>query len=355
MGWFPVVADSIDEVEAQLGVALPQMYKSILLEPRVADVLSDALLGTFDRNFSMHQFAGMTQILREAHPEFPRDGVVAFCASLDNDDFTLEWGNWRFWLPDKVNPGRLEDVFYNWNLKTRKKSFDCSTADMLVSYIGIVQGDDSTLLQELGYAVPLPLPAPPLTTSLPCDRAVLAYLGLRGAELAAVLPSIANVWLPCARLTLKGKFLCPRDLGQEPTSSARESIKVAPGVYEVSVQLCKSRMRNSDWPVVQAVRVLMQGAVSDDSVPAFKVDVDQAAICIFDRQAFFKQVLVDERDEALELISDVQEKPCVIVAGKGAQAIVMPSGDGDGTYQVNQLLAAGASVGLEVVFMSPAA
>jgi hypothetical protein len=160
---------------------------------------------------------------------------------------------------------------------------------------------------------------------------------------------MADVWLPCAWLTVKGNYLCPRDLGQAPTSSARESVKVSPGTYEVSVRLCKSRMRNADWAVVQAVRLRLKDAVHEQCVPAFEVGVDLAAICIFDRQAFFQQVLVDDRDEVVELMSDIEEKPCIVVAGKSAQALIMPSGDG--TYQVYRLLAAGACVGLEIVFL----
>lgn len=74
-----------------------------------------------------------------------------------------------------------------------------------------------------------------------------------------------------------------------------------------SVRLCKSRICNRDWLVVQAVRVLRKDAGSDASVTVSKADVDFAALSILDRQAFFQQVLFHDRNEALERISDVKE------------------------------------------------
>jgi hypothetical protein len=352
MGWFPVVAEDIAEVEIQLGIALPPIYQRVLLEQRAIGPLSRRDVGALDGAVSMQRFAQWTTILRDAHPEFPRDGVVAIGPS-SNGEFRLDWGNWRFWLPDKKNPGQLGDVFHNWNLKTRKKSVDCSTVDMLAIYFEVAHGKDSSLLRELGYVPTPPPPAPPLVTSLPCDPALLACLDLRGSDLVAVLPTIANTWLPCAQLTLTGNFLCPRDLGQEPTRDAHASVRVGPGVFDVTVRLCKSGIADSDRLVVQAARVLKQGALADASGVGFDVDVDLGAICLFDRQAFFKQVPVHDRDEALERTSDLGQKPGVIIAGKNAQALVVPSGDGDGVYQVVPLLEAGQSVGLEICFINP--
>ncbi|PWF39030.1 hypothetical protein [Massilia glaciei] len=348
MPWFPIVADHIDAVEAQLGIALPQTYKGVLLEPRVAAILSDRLLGAFEPDYSMADFAGMTRVLRDAHPEFPRDAVVAFCGQFEQGVVRLDWGYWRFWLPEKNHPERLGDTLFCWNLVKRKKNRDASTLEWLTSYVQIVDGDDSTLLHELGYAAPMPVPELPMVNPLPCPADLLAQLSLRGPALAGQLCDLADSWLPCAQMKVQGNCLCPRDLGQEPSTRAGESVKVGPGVYEVSVRLCQSGM--GEWPIVHSVRVLLKDAAVDERTAAFTVDVDMAAVCVFDRQALLRQVPVDGRDDALSAMSDIAEKPCLAVIGKNAQALIVASGDG--TYPVFRLAAAGVGVGLEIVFVA---
>ncbi len=352
MTWFPVIADEIAAAEAKLGVSLPPDYKKFLLDPRIAAFLATIQDKPPQPTLTMLEFAQLTFQLRANHPEFPTGAVAAF-SRRPNGVPDLECGNCRFWLPDPDNPSSLADVLYSMNVTTHKKIRECTTLESLSGLLRGFQGKDSALLLEINGGAFVEEEMSLAIRTRPCEHQLSTLLASRGTDMDQAICGLEDAWLACAQLTVQGSYLSPCDLGIPPYPAPRESVKVSPGSYDVLVRVAKSTL--GAWPVVRAVRVVKTGAIWDAKTHALDVSVDVASLCIFDRQALFRQLSPDDREDACEDLMFLEERACVAIFGKDAEAIVVPTGDGDGVYQVYRLSHGKEGVGLEIDFFAPRA
>lgn len=339
MPWFPIIAEELAAAEKALGVALPPRYKALLGDRRVQRILAHPVLGALQPEASMASFVELTEECRRTLPGFPLDGVVA----TDTKGRYL-----RFWLPDPKRAGVLGEMVYAWDTVEHKRTRDCTSEASINSMIGIVQSADPDFLAALDYAPPRAAAPKPLIERRSCDAALTALLGARGEQAKSAVTAAADTWLPCAPFDVKGRYLTLCDLGELPELSSRWSLQVEPGRFRVEVQVRLSA--RGDWPVVAAVRVVREGSGVLSARRVATVDIDHAALAIHDRQTFLTCVPPDRRESfALELL-EVVERPALIVAGGGAQLLVMPSGEGDGSYPVYELQCGDHVAGCEVRF-----
>jgi hypothetical protein len=342
MACFPVIAEQLADAEAALDVGLPDVWKDRLLDPRFRRVLSDPKVQYLRPGDSMQDFVALTRRLRELHPEFPRDGVVMFCGLEADGSFNLRFGYPRFCLPDQRDPTRLSDVLYSWCIERRRKTRDCSCDEWIDGALHLV---DEAVLTELGLEKPRDPEARSLVQSSSCSDEVHRLLELRADAAASALAALADRWVRCAEMNVHGKFVALCDLGQIPDSSAR-AIALAPGVYALSLRFGLSRV--GPWPIIAALR-LSRGE-PDDRRCAFDLDIDGGAVALFDRQPLLRQVSSELR-EALSLdLEALQVTPSQLLVGKSAEGLLVPAGDGDGTYPVFRLFRGAEVVGLEVLF-----
>ncbi len=345
MSQLPVQAAEVASFESRLGVKLPAYYKSTLLDDKIRRILSSKTIGSLRPGDSMSLFAGLTEELRQLHPEFPHSGVVFSCPTdHTTGNFDLTRGYLRFFLPDKDDPSRLGDTVYSWDLRKRRKSRDCTIQEWIDSYEACA---DDALLRELGVDKPNVFEHEGLVAE-PRDPGLAAILTLRGDSALRTLASVGEIWMPCATFRVKGAYISVCDLGQTPRPA--EGVRLAPGEYEVSATIRRSAL--GDWPVLGKIRVAPKCLrISPDLHRVFDVNVNWGAIAVYDRQTFFRKVSSDSRDSfAMDLVDAASERPCVIDTGKGTKVLVAASGDGDGSYPVYALMHGAEAVGLEVHF-----
>lgn len=332
------ITEEVTAFEEALEILLPALYKEKLSDAAIRTIFSHPNIGMLDTYRSMAQFAGFTREMRERYPQFPQDGVIISCS------FNLESGYDRFLLPDPNDRTTLGTVVYSWDKARRKKIRDSSLAEWFDLYISCAPEE---LLQELGIEKKV-LEAKPLFRIQACPEPFKRMRMQFDGDAQDANPG----WIPFTTIGIKGRFLVPCDLGQVPQSVDTPAIEVRPGTYRVDVRLARSRKGNG--AVIAAVRVVQDGAPELSLIRKFDLDVDLAAISIFDRQPFFKRVPLDDREDfGSDLMMDDSEKPYVAVAGK-TEVLVIPSGHGDGTYPVYQLASDGVSFGMEIHFLDDA-
>lgn len=339
MPCLPVIEEDVAAFEEALNIRLPVAYKEKLADLGVRAIFSHPNVGMLDPYRSMAQFAGFTRDVRERYPDFPQDGVIISCS------FNLEWGFDRFLIPDKSDCTSLGTVVYTWDKAKRKKIRDCSLSEWFDLFISCAPEE---LLLAHGIEKPV-VDQKPLYRVLACPESFERMrIQFERNENKAVAPT---EWIPFTTISVKGRYLVPCDLGQVPQGIDTPAIEVSPGQYRVDVRLARSRQGNES--VIAAVRVVQDGAPALSLIKKFEVDVDLAAINIFDRQPFFKRVALDGRENfGSDLMMDDTMKPYVAVSGK-TEVLVIPSGHGDGTYPVYQLASDGVSFGMEIHFIAP--
>lgn len=347
MPWFPVIAAEVEDAERRLGIALPPSYKARLLDARIARLLSHPVAGTFRDGMTMLDFVALTEEMRAAHPDFPRDGVVAN-AVFDHVGHVPQFnrGYWRFWLPDPNAEGVLGTTLYAWDAATGKRTKDTSSDRWIDSILEVVFASDSSLFSALGVAAPRRRARREKVTVRPGDAAVSEQLSRQHSP-GEVASLDAARWWSCGTLEVRGEELSVCDLA-EGAGDGSQVVRVAPGRYEVTVQLGASIAEG--WLVVRAMRCVAHGATCDARVHAFDVPVDSAAIVVCDRQPLMRALRPGDREAAFEELESRAPRPSVAVLASGVEVLVMPSGDGDGSYRVCQLLQGGEPVGLEVDF-----
>jgi hypothetical protein len=338
MAFFPVIDVELEEAERALGIRLPDAWKAKLGDPKIQRALQDRKVGSLRATDTMAKFVELTMQLRERYPEFPRGAVVMVCGQDRDGGFQLSRGYARVCLPDKRDPSKLGDFLHSWDLVRRRLSRDCSTQDMIDSHVGCASPE---LLAELGLAARDPWgEAKPLATRGAPD--VLDMLEGRATP-------VFDKWLPCGEMRVAGRFLTPCDLGQYPTS-AHASVAVEPGQYEAWIRLGP----NGAVPVVRAARLSLKGAGAIACTQVATLDVDLAAIAVFDRQGFFKSMRSWDRDSFGEQLMELKARPMFVAASRKSELFVTPTGAGDGTYPIFALHEGERAVGIELRFENQA-
>ena len=325
MPWFPVIPHEVAVAEARLGVTLPARYKALLEHPAVRAQLAHPTLGAIVLDATMMEYVARTEEHRRNLKGFPPDGVVA----MDGPGRYL-----RFWLPDPKRPGALGEMLYSWDRVEQKRIKDASSTTVVKSMLGLLSGS---------------APKPPPFTVRPGDSALMAMLTSRGRDAEDVLARTAGRWLACATFPVQGRFLVPCDLGQVPERTSPWALRVDPGSYCAQVQLARSAL--GDWPVVAALRVVLEGSVTLDATQVSTVNVDLAALALYDRQTFFSHVPVAEREHFGSALLEVTPLPALVAVRAVTPVLVVRAGDGDGTYPVLALRRDAQTVGLEVRFI----
>lgn len=338
MPWFPVIPEELAAAEARLGIALPRRYKELLADPRIARMLSHPVLGALSPDLTMPLFVEITEQFRRTVPGFPAAGVVA----------TFPEGRYvRFWLPDPKQPGTLGETLYSLDTQLHRKSRDCTSERWVQSMIEVLHQAEPALLAEVGYPPPVIKPPAPLLRTRRCDERLLALLALRSGEARAALADIPDPWLSCAPVAVSGRYLVPCDLGQLPQTSQWAS-KIEPGRYLAEVRLAMSA--RGDWPVFAALRVVREGCNVSEARQVASLDVDTAALALYDRQPFQRRFRIEERDGFIDELMALAERPCVALAGRSLETLVVPTGEGDGRYPIFELRSGAAVVGLQAEF-----
>jgi hypothetical protein len=335
--WFPIIAEERDDAERALGIALPTRYCELLLDPRVSALLAHPSMGLLTPERRMPDFVTLTHEVRHTEPGFPADGVVA----------TAPQGRYfRFWLPDPRDAGRLGDVRYTWDTVTHRSSRDSSDVQSVHVALQALHTAAPDAFTAVGY--------PPPTSDAPAASRVRVRASdesLRERLAHAPSPDQDDAWHTCGVLQVQGRYLTVADLGLVPDGTTQWALKVAPGPYAVTVRLRPSLC--GEYTVVAAVRLLRQGCDAFEATHAAMIDVDLAAVVLHDRQAFFAQVPVRNREAVIDALLEVDERPCVVVLGHSAESLIVPSGDGDGSYPVYALTCGAECVGLEIAFPPP--
>jgi hypothetical protein len=344
MPWMPINSEELSAAEQQLGIGLPAGYKARLSDPRVVAMLSHPSIGTIWPGLTMQTFVDATLRLRRVAPGFPPDGVLA----------TLPEGRYvRFWRPDPKNPRTLGEFVYSWDTWRHRQARDCTSDRWVQSMIEVLHQADPGFLGQIGYPAPLVTPTPPMFKTRAGDAALTALwalLSLHGEAAVAAVARQRGLWVPCARLAVRGRYLTPCDLGGLP-QAADWALKVHPGVFEAEVQVRMSA--RGAWPVIGALRLLREDAEGRAGELVAQVDVDAAALAIYDRQPFQRRVRIEERDAFADAMLALPERPCVVMAGRTLEILVVPSGEGDGRYPVLELRDGSDTVGLQITFLAP--
>ena len=336
---FPVIEDELEAAEAALGIRLPDVWKEKLLDPRIRRALQDKKVKALRPGDSMAKFVELTHRIRQEQPEFPRDAVVMSCGQDESGRCRLDRGGFvRVCLPDKRDPTKLADYLHSWDLVRRRLIRDCSTQDWIDSEVGAASKE---LLDELGIVPRNPWGEPKPLATRACPSQLIDLLEGRTRF-------GARAWIACGEFRVSGRFLTPCDLGQCP-SSGHPSVEVTPGVYECWLEV--DRVDGRDWPIVITTRLILQGAGERSRVTAARVDVDLAAVAIFDRQTFFKAVRSWDRDSFGEQLMGLTSPPMFVAVNRNSELFVTPSGRGDGAYPVFALTDGTRPVGLEISFV----
>lgn len=345
MPWFPVVEEQVAAAEAALGIALPPRYKALLLDPRVRLILSHPALGALAAGATMHDFVAFTSRCRETLPGFPADGVVA----------TNTPGRFvRFWRPDPRRAGVLGEMLYAWDSERQRASKDCTSEASVRTMIGVVHGAAPDVLASVGYPAPSVRPPAPLFRACRCNEPLNTLLAARGDHADAMLASMTDGWISCGELEVRGRSLVPCDLGELPDGPGRWALAIEPGRYRVAVRATRSV--RSARAVMAAVRVVREGSADPDARKVADIDVDHAALAIYDRHTLLRRVRPEQREQFSMELLEVTDLPATVETVRRAQflALVVPTGDGDGTFPVYELRNGTDVVGLELRFVPDA-
>lgn len=340
MAMLPVTMEEVDAYEQSVGVRLPGIYRNLMLDPKIRIVMSS--VGMLKPGFAMHDFAVVTERMRREQPGFPADGVIVFCGGSPELGFNLTWGYAKFLLPQKADPTTLDDVLYSWDLKKRRKARDCRVTELVDSIISVAP---SSLVNSLGLRQPEPAERVQRVLE-PVDSRLLALLDLRGQAARDAVRDQDERWMACARFEVLGNHLSPCDLGQTPERDGI-AVPVGPGTFEALVKVAMSRM--GDWPVIATLRITRTGREPDERIAAGELAIDLGAVAIFDRQPFFKAVRHHDRESFGMDLMEITKRPCLVKVAK-SRVLILPTGDGDGTYPVYQLREKGGPVGLDIEF-----
>lgn len=341
MPWFPVVEDEVASAEAALGVALPPRYKALLRDATVRQILAHPALGALSAGATMHEFVAYTFRCRETLPGFPADGVAA----TDTPGRFV-----RFWRPDPKRAGVLGEMLYAWDTERQRASKDCTSEASVRTMIAVLHGAAPDFLASVGY------PAPPAQQSAPPFRvrhgnaSLATMLAAQGDQVDAVLASVMGRWLPYDECEVRGRYLVPCDLGQLPEGSRQWALEVEPGRYRAELQVARSA--RAGRVIVAAVRLVREGSSAPDATEVAAVDIDHAAMAIYDRQTFLKRVRPEQRESFSMDVLEVTDLPAVLESQRTSRflALVLPTGDGDGTFPVYELRTGQDIVGIEVRF-----
>ena len=343
MSCLPVIAEEIDEFEQRLGVKLPSYYKARMSDLRIQNVFASKRLGVLRSCDTMMDYARLTESIRKQYSDFPQDGVLMGVAVDNSGNFNYNFGYPSFFLPDVKNPFQLSDIIYRWDVSRCKVSRDCSTEQWINTILSYA---DNNVLEDMGLEKPIFL-EPQRFIIRECDNELNKLLALRGAAVIDAEKKITNQWILCTELELRGKYLSPCDLGQVPDYQSSISIPINPGRFKAEVQLEKSAI--GDWFIVSVVRIVSGEPDYAASKIAGWLDIDLAAVAIFDRQAFFRKVAVDDREAISMDLIEIECAPCIMMLGK-QPIFIVPTGDGDGCYPVIELKNAGVPIGIELRF-----
>lgn len=342
MPWFPVVEEEVAAAEAALGTALPSQYKALLLDPRVRQILAHPSVGALSADATMHDFVAFTARCRATLPGFPADGVAA----------TNTPGRFvRFWRPDPQRAGVLGEMLYAWDTERQRASKDCTSEASVRTMIAVVHGAAPDFLASVGYPAPPARKSPPLFRARRGNASLSTVLAARGDAVEAMLASATDAWLPCDAFEVRGRFLVPCDLGELPEGSGHWALEVEPGRYRAEVHVTRSA--RSERVVIAAVRVVREERVAPDATKVATVDVDHAALAVYDRQTFLKRVGPEQRELFSMELLETTDLPVTLETARRAHflALVIPTGDGDGTFPVYELRDGADVVGLEIRFV----
>jgi hypothetical protein len=327
MAMFPVEAEEIERVEAAIGVSLPRKYKQLLGDPKVQAALRHKKIGMLVEGKRMDDFVALTERMRATEPGFPKDGVLAFCSVAPTGEFQLAFGYPRIWLPDPKAPTSLGETLYSWHLGKGRCTKDCSNKTWIDGVIDSLCQTAPEDAVSLGFQALEPKKAESLRVRS-VSQDVLAALS-RSWD-----PSQSGVWTFAGQLELSGKFMSIVDAGEQPTARSA-CINVGPGIYDVWMSFRKSKL--GDRPVIGGLKVVLNGEDADGLGRTLKVDVDWAAVAVYDRQAFFRATRSEEREFFCTDMAALEERPVLVKAGRKTEVLLVPTGDGDGTYEVKEL------------------
>lgn len=319
MPWFPILPDELAATEARLGVAFPLGYRAIVGDPKMRALLAHPTVGAIDLEMTMAEFAAHTEHRRATLKDFPAKAVVA----MEGDGRYI-----RFWLPDPKRPGMLGETTYAWDTIEAKQTKDASGLSILKSMLQLATAQQST--------------APRAPEPLPFD--VVAH---------PVASTAANGWHDCGEWTLAGSYVTVTDLGEMPESDTPSTVKLAPGLYRMAVRRDGSGADQTitAWRMLRAD--IADVSDEDDVFHIADVAVDLAAVAVYDRQTFFAKVKPAARED---FVSRLLEVPLPLAALRVREATpiqVVRSGDGDGTYPLQVLLAGTQRVGVMLTFLDP--
>lgn len=339
MSYFPSHLDERAETETALDVALPHRYVALLRDERIQKILSHPKIGALDPANRVGDFVAATIHVRQSEPGFPSDGVLCMLPAKQRNLYL------RYWLPERKCPRQLGETIFVWDIKRKKQLTDCINDEFIQGLVALVHGVDPSFLASIGYPIPLPTPKPALIIKNKFEN-----LQQRLAPNLTV--NVAEVdfetWLAVGEFQLRGNWLAAYDLATAPSPHDRFGVKTAPGIYQIAVRLAPSS--RGDWSIIGTVRVLHGASEGLTRQYAYRLDVDQAAVATYDRQAFFRQVPPEDRDWFIEDLLENEARAFIALAGKSAEVMVVPAGNGDGTYDVFALQREGTTVGMEIVF-----
>ena len=322
MTMFPVRPKEVPAIEARLGIALPPNYLRLMANLRLQGLLALPALGMLDPKLGMGEFLDYCERKRQALTGLPPDAVVAWIGMRSGGMGRFS----RFWLPDAKRPLHLGETEYSWDSQNRRAQRDCSNTSWLALLVDVVRPADADLLRELGF------PAQPSK-----ERKAL-----RCHPLALDRESDGDGWRTVSPWTLSGSVVAVCDLGLEPQARDGVSVPLPPGDYELALRVEGQR--------VLALRLRSVGSSASALQQFATLDVDYAAVALYDRQRFFKRVRLDDRTEWVEDLCELSPCPYLAEGGRGLEVLVVPSGKGDGSYPVYLLQDATGPQGLQIDF-----
>ena len=319
MPWFPIIAGEIAAVERTLGIALPPGYAAIVGSPRARAMLAHPAVGAIDLGMSMADFAAHTLHRRATLPGFPPRAVVA----MEGPGRFV-----RFWLPDPRRPGVLGETVYAWDTVDAKQTKDASGATILRSMLALVSGE---------------------ATAAP--RAVASPFAVEPLEPLEV-PRPDDGGMCCGTWDLQGGPLTATDLGELPERGTVATVRLPSGPYRVEVR--RAAPSGPEVPSIAAWRIVAEATPRSSALTASHVAdvaVDLAAVALYDRRTFFSCVRTTARDAFSTALLDLAAPLVKLRIRDRTPAMVVRSGDGDGTYPFLALRAGEVTVGAELRFL----
>ncbi|MCC6246080.1 MAG: hypothetical protein IT353_24820 [Gemmatimonadaceae bacterium] len=316
--WFPVIAEQTTAAERSLGIALPPRYKRLMSDALVRQSLADPHVGAIALDRTMADHVRFVQERAMTLPGFPAHAVIA----ADNGGRYV-----RYWVPDPQRPGILGEMVYSWDTVARRGIKDAASSTIIRSMLSLLQPRE---------------PAP------------------RRVEIHACIPALARSdagasadtpqWRVCGTFDVHGAVLTACDAGLLPDRSSSPSVVSGAGVYRV--ETWSAAGDDSAPPVVAAIRIVRADARPTHCVALADIDVDHAAIAVYDRQHFMRRVRTGDRDRFVEDVVEVTDRLAVI-GMRGLQfAVRAATAAGDGTVTVLSVCDGATTVGLLVELRS---